>query len=114
MFEGWGHFAYRRRRWILVASVIVFIATAVLGPMVFGALKSGGGFNAPGSESSQADDIATKALGRDAADVVVLYRKPRATVDDPAFGAAVTSSLAALPQDKVLSAMSYWAENVPQ
>lgn len=114
MFEAWGHVAYRRRRWILVAALIVFALTGVLGPRVFGALKSGGGFSAPGSESSKADSIATAALGRDGADVVVLYRKPGATVDDPGFGSAVTTSLAALPHDKVTAITSYFSTHAPQ
>ena len=39
----------------------------------------------------------------------VLYRSPALTVRDPAYRAAVTQSLAALPTDKVLSYQTYWS-----
>jgi RND superfamily putative drug exporter len=58
--------------------------------------------------------VATAAIGRDAADVVVLYRDGRATVDDPAFRAAVTGALDRLPRDKVTSITTYWSAHAPQ
>jgi uncharacterized membrane protein YdfJ with MMPL/SSD domain len=73
----------------------------------------GGGFTAPGSQSERASALATRAFGRDTADVVVLYRSPALTVRDPAYRAAVTGSLAALPKDKVLSYQTYWSTGSP-
>ena len=114
MFEAWGRFIFRRRRLVLLAAVIAVAGAAVWGTGVFGSLQSGGGFTAPGSQSQQASDLATKAFGRDTADVVVLYRSATMTVADPAYRQAVTGTLAALPRDKVLSAVTYWTARSPQ
>ncbi|TDC78188.1 MMPL family transporter [Actinomadura sp. 7K507] len=80
---------------------------AVWGTGVFGALTSAGGFDTPGSESAKAAQIAERDLGRDAADVVILYQGGT-TVDDPAYRAAVERALAGLPPDRVASARTYW------
>jgi trehalose monomycolate/heme transporter len=114
VFEAWGRFIYRRRRLVLLAAVVTVVGAAVWGSGVFGSLQSGGGFAAPGSQSQQASDLATKAFGRDTADVVVLYRSATMTVADPAYRQAVTGTLAALPHDKVLSAVTYWTTHSPQ
>ena len=114
MFESWGRVVYARRRLVLILAAIVVVAAAVWGTRVFGALQSAGGFSAPGSQSQQESDLAARAFGRDAADVVVLYSSPRLTVRDPAFRAAVTRSLAALPARDVRSAATYWSTRSPQ
>jgi trehalose monomycolate/heme transporter len=114
VFESWGRVVYARRRLVLVLAAIVVVAAAVWGTRVFGALQSAGGFSAPGSQSQQESDLAARAFGRDAADVVVLYSSPRLTVRDPAFRAAVTRSLAALPARDVRSAATYWSTRSPQ
>ena len=85
MFEAWGHVVFRRRRLILVIAALGVIFAAVWGTGVFGALQSAGGFNDPGSQSQQATDLATRAFGRDASDVVVLYRSESLTVHDAAY-----------------------------
>jgi RND superfamily putative drug exporter len=114
MFESWGRVIYARRRLVLVLAAIVVIAAAVWGTRVFGALQSAGGFSAPGSESQQESDLAARAFGRDAADVVVLYSSPRLTVHDAAFRTAVTRAVAALPASDVRSAATYWSTRSPQ
>jgi RND superfamily putative drug exporter len=114
VFEAWGRFIYRRRRLVLLAAVVAVAGAAVWGTGVFGSLRSAGGFTAPGSQSEQASNLATKAFGRDTADVVVLYRSATMTVADPAYRQAVTRTMAALPHDKVLSAVTYWTTHSPQ
>ncbi len=114
MFEAWGRLVYRRRRLVLLAAAVAVVGAAVWGTGVFGSLQSGGGFTAPGSQSQRASDLATRAFGRDTADVVVLYRSASLTVRDPAYRAAVTGTLAALPRGKVLSAATYWSTRSPQ
>jgi uncharacterized membrane protein YdfJ with MMPL/SSD domain len=108
VFEAWGRFIFRRRRLVLLAAVLIVAGAAVWGSGVFGSLQSGGGFTAPGSQSQHASDLATRAFGRDTADVVVLYRSATETVHDASYRRAVTSTLAALPRDKVLSIQTYW------
>ena len=114
MFEAWGRFIYRRRRLVLVAALVVVAGAAVWGTGVFGSLQSGGGFTAPGSQSQQESNLATRAFGRDTADAVVLYRSDTMTVRDPAYQRAVTRALAALPRGTVLSAVTYWTAHSPQ
>jgi uncharacterized membrane protein YdfJ with MMPL/SSD domain len=114
VFEAWGRFIFRRRRLVLLAATLIMAGAAVWGSGVFGSLQSGGGFTAPGSQSQHASDLATRAFGKDTADVVVLYRSATKTVQDPSYRHAVTSSLAALPRDKVLSEQTYWSTGSAQ
>ena len=114
MFESWGRLVYARRRLVLVLAGLVVAAAAVWGTGVFGALQSGGGFTAPGSQSQQESDLAARTFGRNTADVVVLYTSRTLTVHDAAFRDAVTRTLAALPRSEVPSAASYWSTRSPQ
>ncbi|MEU8279820.1 MMPL family transporter [Microbispora bryophytorum] len=114
MFERWGRTVYRRRRLVLVLSAIAVVAAAVWGLGVFGTLTSSGEFDVAGSESQRAAQLETAALGRDEADVVVLYRSRTSTVDDPAYGADVTRALQALPAGHVDSFATYWSTKSPQ
>ena len=115
MTEMLGRFAYRRR-WLVLAVATAFLAVAVAwGTGVFGRLTSGG-FEDPGSESARAAAVAAVAaadLGRDDADVVVLYRSADRTVDDPAYRQAVTGTLAALPTDAVARTVSWFGTGAP-
>jgi len=112
MFERLGRTMYRRRWWV-VSLALAFVAFGgVWGTQVFGALITEG-FDDPGSESSRAVDRAEATLGRTGNDVVVLYRSPSATVDDPAFQRAVTDTLDALPDDVVTNTVSFWSTNSP-
>src|SRR3954447_3455774 len=98
MFEALGRVMYRRRRWVVALALAFVVFAGVWGTGVFGAM-TGGGFEDPNSESSKAAEVADEALGRNSADVVVLYRSDDATVDDPEFQDAVTDSLDGLPAD---------------
>jgi uncharacterized membrane protein YdfJ with MMPL/SSD domain len=109
VFEAWGHVVYRRRRLVLLLAVLGVLFAGAWGTGVFGALQSAGGFDAPGSQSQQEAGVAAKAFGRDAGDVIVLYSSPDLTVRSPAFAAAVTRTLAALPRADVLSYQTYWS-----
>ncbi len=113
MFEAWGRFVYRRRRLVLLVAAGAVVAAALWGTGVFARLQAGGGFTPPGSQSQQASTLATRAFGRDTADVVVLYRSAGLTVRDPAYRAAVSRTLAALPKDKVISYETYWSTGSP-
>jgi trehalose monomycolate/heme transporter len=109
MFEIWGRAVYRRRVLALVIGLIALAGAAAWGTGVFGSLQSSGGFTPPSSQSQRASNLADSAFGRNDADVVVLYRSPAMTVADPAYRAAVTRSLAALPHGRVTSAQTYWS-----
>ena len=112
MTEKLGRFAYRRR-WLVLAAAMAFLAVAVAwGTGVFGRLTSGG-FEDPGSQSARAAAVAAADLGRDDADVVVLYRSADRTVDDPAYRLAVTATLEALPGDAIARTVSWFGTGAP-
>ncbi|WP_141577955.1 MMPL family transporter [Actinomadura sp. WMMA1423] len=113
MFDRWGRWVHRRRRWVLAVAGAALVFAAVWGTGVFGALTSSGGFDTPGSQSAAATRIAERDLGRDEADVVILYQGA-ATVDTPSFRSSVERALAALPSDKVAKASTYWTTGSPQ
>src|SRR5487761_1145672 len=108
MFENWGRAIYRRRLLALLLALVAVAGAGAWGTGVFGSLQSSGGFAPPGSQSQRASNLAASAFGRNDADVVVLYRSPTLTVANPAYRAAVSRSLAALPHGKVTSAQTYW------
>ncbi len=108
IFERWGRTAYRRRRLILVIALLAAVLGVVWGTSIFAKVQTAGGFDAPNSQSQHEATLATKAFGRDAGDVVVLYSSKTLTTAAPAFRSAVTHALAALPQSKVESYASYW------
>jgi len=112
MFERFGRIMYRRRRWVVAATFLFVAFAGVWGTQVFGSL-SGGGFDDPGSDSYRAAQVAADKLGRDDADVIVLYRSPDSTVDDPMFQRAVTTTLEALPRDTVDRTVTFWSTKSP-
>ncbi|HEX3491369.1 MAG TPA: MMPL family transporter, partial [Streptosporangiaceae bacterium] len=118
MFETWGRLVYRRRRLILVLAVACVAFAAIWGTGVFARLQSAGGFTAPGSQSDREASLATRAFGRDAGDVVVLYTSPgtdaHADVRSAATGAAITRTLDRLPRSRVESFTTYWSTRSPQ
>ncbi len=109
-FERWGHVVYRRRRWVLAVAGVFLAFAATWGTGVFGSLISSG-FETPGSESARALAQAEDTVGRDAADVVVLYRDGGRSVDDPRFRDAVQEHLADLPPSLVKSTTTWWSTN---
>ena len=109
IFERWGRTAFRRRRLILVIALLTAVLGVVWGTTVFAKVQTAGGFDAPNSQSQHEATLATKAFGRDAGDVVVLYSSKTRTTAAPAFRSAVTRALAALPHSKVASYASYWS-----
>jgi trehalose monomycolate/heme transporter len=113
-FESWGRTAYRRRRLILVIALLVAVLGGVWGTTIFARAQTAGGFDAPNSQSQREAALATTAFGRDAGDVVVLYSSKTLTTAAPAFRAAVTSTLGALPHSKVESSATYWSTTSPR
>ena len=113
MFETIGRLMYRRRRWVLALAVAFLGVAGVWGTGVFGKLSSGG-FADPASDSVRASQLAADRLGRDDADVIMLYRSVDRTVDDPAYRQAVTATLGALPRSAVDRVTTYWDSHAAQ
>ncbi|MGW4463764.1 MMPL family transporter [Micromonospora sp. NPDC004704] len=112
MFERLGRTMVRRRWWVIAVAVAFIAFGGIWGTQVFGSLITEG-FDDPASESSRAVERAQATLGREGNDVVVLYRNPEMTVDDPAFQRAVNETLDALPGEVVTRTVTYWSTNSP-
>jgi trehalose monomycolate/heme transporter len=113
MFEALGRGTYRRRWWVIAAAIAFLAFAGMWGTGVFSQL-SGGGFDDPGSDSYKAAQTAAAKLGRDDADVIVLYRSADRTVDDPAYRQAVTGTIDRLPKDVVERTTTFWGTGAPQ
>lgn len=113
MLMRWGRWIHRHCRLVMGLAVLFTVAAAVWGVGVFAALTSSSGFEVAGSESQRATEVETATLGRDSADVVVLYRSPNRTVDDAGFRADVSRVLEALPRDRVVRFDTYWSTSSP-
>jgi uncharacterized membrane protein YdfJ with MMPL/SSD domain len=111
--ERWGHSTYRRRRLILWATALFAVAGAAWGSGVFGSLQNAGGFTAPNSQSQLETTLATRAFGRDAGDIVVLYTSASATAGSKTSERAISNTMAALPRADVLSYATYWSTRSP-
>jgi uncharacterized membrane protein YdfJ with MMPL/SSD domain len=112
MIAWWGSRVVRWRWWVLAAGLAFVILGGVWGTGVFGALGSGG-FDDPRSESQRSDALLVQQLGRTSTDVVVLFRIPAATVDDPAYRQTVDSVLAKFPAGKAAAVNTYWTTHSP-
>jgi RND superfamily putative drug exporter len=107
VFTSIGRFAVRRRWWIVTAAILLAVFGGVWGTGALSALTGGAGFDDPESESVRADDALAGELGREAVDVVVLYRSDDMTVDDPGFGDVVEETLAQVPREGIERLDSY-------
>jgi RND superfamily putative drug exporter len=102
-------FTVRRRRVVLVASLVVFAVFGAIGGGVAERLSSGG-FEDPDAESTRARHLIEDEFGSATPNLVLLVTADAGNVDDPAAaaaGAALTQELAAL--DGVENAVSYWS-----
>jgi len=103
-----GSFLVRRRRLVLVASGGVLVLMAVLAPMAFGVLQSGG-FTDASSSSSRASALVDRDFGGEAnLDVLITPRDGQSLNSAPvtALARRVTTQLAA--RSDVESVTSYW------
>jgi trehalose monomycolate/heme transporter len=115
MFEALGRTVFHHRRLTLLIAGLVIAAGAVWGIGVFGALQSSGGFTPPSSPSQTEANVAARAFGRDAGDVIVLYTgRDHLTVASPAYRSAVTRALSRLPASRVTSVQTYWSTGNPR
>jgi len=110
VFGRWGVVVFRRRWYVLIASLLFMAVGGVWGTGVIAALSQGG-FTDPASQSTKAASVLAKDFPRSSADVIVVYSAPPAsslTVDSPAFAQAVAAVGAKLPANKVLGFSTYW------
>jgi len=112
MFHALGRLTYRRRWWVIAAAVAFMAFGGLWGTGVFGEV-TGAGFEDPNSDSARATVALDATLGRDDADVIVLYTSDSATVDDPGYQRALTDTVQALPSDIVTTAQTFYSTGSP-
>src|SRR5215213_1641681 len=113
VFSRLGSFAVRRRRAVLVLTVLFFVLAVVLGGGVFDKLSTGG-FQDPEAESTRAADLLEERFGQGDPNLVLLVTPDGGVVDDPAAveaGTALTERLAG--EEGVAQAVSYWSLGSP-
>jgi RND superfamily putative drug exporter len=108
-----GWWAVRRRRLVLLCSLVAAVVAGVLAAGTVGALSLAR-FEAPGSESDRAAAQLAERFGTGGADLILLVTARRGDVDDPqvaASGRALTARVAAF--EGVAEAASYWTRGAP-
>jgi len=104
-----GRFAAAHRRWVIIGALLFTLVAGGWGTTVFGAITGGAGFDDPASQSSKADKVLAGPLGRQADDVVVLYRSADRPVTDPALAGPIQSAVAAVPRTDLDRVDTYWS-----
>ena len=102
-------FTVRRRRRVLIGTVVFFAVAGAFGGNVASHLSSGG-FDDPSAESSKADRILDQVFNAGDPNLVLLVDAKQGGVDDPAVAAAgnaLTQELAITPG--IDQAVSYWS-----
>src|SRR5918996_1910100 len=97
MLERLGRFTVRRRRWILIGTVVGLIVAGAFGGSVIDRL-SNGGFTDPASESVRAEEVLDRVFDAGNPNLVLLVTAREGTVDEPSVaqaGAALTRELSA-------------------
>ncbi|BCL18145.1 MMPL family transporter [Micromonospora sagamiensis] len=112
MLDALGRLAHRARWWVIAGAVVFLAVAGAWGAKAFDDLAAGG-FTYAASESSRAEEVERDRLGRNDADVVVLFGSDRWTVEDPAFRDAARQVLDRLPADRIEGVTDYWRTTAP-
>ncbi|HET7718688.1 MAG TPA: MMPL family transporter [Acidimicrobiales bacterium] len=113
MLASLGRFVVRRRVLVLVVAVVAMFVAGAAGGGVAQHL-SGGGFEDPAAESSQAKRVLEASFGTRNPNLVLLVTAGGGSVDSPtaaAAGAALTRELGA--EAGITQAVSYWSLGSP-
>jgi RND superfamily putative drug exporter len=113
MFTRLGHLVVRRRRTVLVTTLLGLVVAIVLGSGVFAELTNGG-FDDPDSESTRAIEALDDEFDTGSADLVAIVTATGGDVDAPevvAAGTALTEGFAAIEGTDDVT--SYWSLGSP-
>ncbi|MFI6822764.1 MMPL family transporter [Micromonospora sp. NPDC050187] len=110
MLDILGRLTHRVRWWVIAGAVVFLAAAGAWGANAFDDLAAGG-FTYAASESSRAEEVERDRLGRNDADVVVLFGSDRWTVEDPAYRDAARQVLDRIPADRIEGVTDYWRTN---
>ena len=111
MFSRWGAFVYRRRRFVLLATLVLAGAAAPLASGTADQLSAGGWLD-PKSESAAVADRLEAEFGGGRTSFVALFRSdaPDADARSAAFQAAIAETVAPLLDDERVSAITGYAQ----
>ncbi|UGQ09202.1 MMPL family transporter [Yinghuangia sp. ASG 101] len=112
MLERIGKIAAYRARTVLITSVVLLVAAAIVGFGAFGVLE-GEGFDDPASDSSKADRRLEEVFGK-APELIVEVHARTGSVDAPEVadaGRRLTEALGA--EEGIDGAISYWTTGAP-
>jgi RND superfamily putative drug exporter len=106
-------FVIRRRRWVLLGALIVFVVSGAVGGNVQKHLSQGG-FEDPNAESTTAGHALQDTFGAGQPNFLLLVQARKGTVDDPAVAAAGNALTVELAKEGVIEqAVSYWSLGSP-
>ena len=111
MFARWGAIVYRFRKFIVVFSVLLAIASLSLASQTSGELSSGGWLD-NNSESAEVQRRLDEEFGAGKGSLIALFRSDAAAADarSPEFQAAVAGALADLAADERVTGVVGYAE----
>ena len=111
MFARWGALVYRFRRFVVVLSILLAIASLSLASQTSGALSSGGWLD-NNSESAEVQRRLDEEFGAGKGSLIALFRSDEAGADarSPEFQAAIATALADLAADERVTGVVGYAE----
>jgi len=107
MIDRWAGVVASRARTVVVVGLLVTLAAAAYGLGIFGSLQQGG-FDTPGSETNQQQEVEREVFGNQTADVIVVYSDDVLVADDEEFKTAVADVVSSLPGDAVTHVRAYY------
>ncbi len=113
MLNRLAHFCFRRRRFVLIGSVVCFAIFGAIGGGVAEQLSSGG-FEDPNAESTEAARLLDEVFDGGPPNMVLLVTADNGSVDEPVTaeaGSALTAEVGAL--EGIDQAVSYWSLGNP-
>jgi RND superfamily putative drug exporter len=109
MLERLGHFLVRRRRWVLIGTLVTIVLAGVFGGNVTEHLKAGG-FDSTDVESQRASDLLGKTFKQAPPNFLLLVTAKQGSVNDPAvrqLGVRLTNEL--ITAKGVGQVLSHWS-----
>ncbi|WGY02445.1 MMPL family transporter [Nocardioides sp. QY071] len=107
MIERWGALVVRRAVAVLLVGLGVTALAAVAGVGLEDKL-SAGGFDDPGTESARELALERSTFGNRSIDAIVIFSSDEEEAADPSFQAEVQRTVAAIPQDSVVSVLTWY------
>jgi uncharacterized membrane protein YdfJ with MMPL/SSD domain len=110
MFQRWGRFVYRRRRWITAAALATAFVSLFFAGRVSSVLTTGGWYD-PSSESQQVAQKLTTDFGQGGSSLVLLFQAPGGSdAASPAFQSEIGAALAPLKSDARVASIVGFAQ----